>query len=43
MDVWHAGSRTRRVESAKLRWRAAYRVGAEQRSETGEVPEFSIA
>ncbi|EQK97846.1 hypothetical protein G6O67_001261 [Ophiocordyceps sinensis] len=43
VDVWHAGSRTRRVESAKLRWRAAYRVGAEQRSETGEVPEFSIA
>ncbi|RDA85574.1 hypothetical protein CP532_5375 [Ophiocordyceps camponoti-leonardi (nom. inval.)] len=35
----------RRVESTKLRWRAAYRVGAEEvlRTETGEIPEFSIA
>ncbi|XP_044715525.1 VHS domain-containing protein [Hirsutella rhossiliensis] len=43
VDVWHAGDRTRRVESAKLRWRAAYRVGAEQRNEMGEIPEFAIA
>lgn len=43
MDVWHTGDRARRVESAKLRWRAAYRVGAQQHNETGEIPEFAIA
>ncbi|POR34882.1 ADP-ribosylation factor-binding protein GGA2 [Tolypocladium paradoxum] len=41
--VWHAGNRARKVESVKLRWRAAYKVGGEQRSEMGEVPEFGLA
>ncbi|CCE29875.1 hypothetical protein E4U22_004071 [Claviceps purpurea] len=44
VDVWHAGSRTQKVESVKLRWRATYKVGGtEQKAETGEIPEFSIA
>ncbi|PHH58963.1 hypothetical protein CDD81_4052 [Ophiocordyceps australis] len=44
MDVWHAGNRWQRVESAKLRWRAAYKVAnVEQRSETGEIAEFEVA
>lgn len=41
--MWHAGNREQKVESVKLRWRAAYKVGAEQKSEMGEVPEFSLA
>ena len=41
--VWHAGKRELKVESVKLRWRAAYKVGEEQKSEMGEVPEFSLA
>ncbi|KAG5969620.1 hypothetical protein E4U58_001284 [Claviceps cyperi] len=44
VDVWHAGSRTQKVESVKLRWRATYKVGGtEQKAETGEIPEFYIA
>ncbi|KAG6113589.1 hypothetical protein E4U13_003742 [Claviceps humidiphila] len=44
VDVWHAGSRTQKVESVKLRWRATYKVGGtEQKAETGEIPEFSVA
>ncbi|KAG5984869.1 hypothetical protein E4U55_002797 [Claviceps digitariae] len=44
VDVWHAGNRTQKVESVKLRWRATYKVGGtEQKNETGEIPEFSIA
>ncbi|PNY29469.1 ADP-ribosylation factor-binding protein GGA2 [Tolypocladium capitatum] len=43
VDVWHAGNRAQKVESVKLRWRAAYKVGVEQKREMGEVPEFSLA
>ncbi|KAM3510365.1 hypothetical protein MY11210_005929 [Beauveria gryllotalpidicola] len=43
--VHHAGgsASSQRVDSAKLRWRAAYKVGGEQKAETGEISEFSIA
>ncbi|PHH71838.1 hypothetical protein CDD82_6302 [Ophiocordyceps australis] len=45
VDVWHAGNRAQRVESAKLRWRAAYKVAnvEQPRSETGEIAEFEVA
>lgn len=43
VDIWHTGNRNLRVESVKLRWRAAYKIGGEQTSEDGEIPEFSIA
>ncbi|KAK2612098.1 ARF-binding protein [Conoideocrella luteorostrata] len=43
VDIWHSGNHTLKVESVKLRWRATYKVGAEQKSEMGEVAEFSIA
>ncbi|KFA66911.1 hypothetical protein S40285_02342 [Stachybotrys chlorohalonatus IBT 40285] len=43
VQVWHAGDHSRKVEVAKLRWRAAYKVGEEQKTEMGEIPEFSIA
>lgn len=41
--VCHAGDETKKVESIRLRWRVAYKVGDEQKSEMGEIPEFSIA
>ncbi|XDG04800.1 hypothetical protein ABKA04_004415 [Annulohypoxylon sp. FPYF3050] len=43
VQIFHAGDRAKKVESIKLRWRAAYSLGGEARSETGEIPEFSIA
>jgi hypothetical protein len=43
MQVWHTGDRTKKVESARLRWRVSYKLGVEAKAETGEVPEFSIA
>jgi ADP-ribosylation factor-binding protein GGA len=43
VEIFHAGDRTRKVDSAKLRWRASYKVGGEQKNEMGEVAEFSIA
>lgn len=43
MDVWHAGDKTRKVESIRLRWRISYKVGAEVKSEMGDIPEFSLA
>ncbi|KAG6020387.1 hypothetical protein E4U41_002865 [Claviceps citrina] len=43
VDVWHSGDRARRVETVKLRWRATYKVGPEQKDESGEIAEFSIA
>ncbi|PHH88026.1 hypothetical protein CDD83_8086 [Cordyceps sp. RAO-2017] len=43
VDVWHAGNRAAKVDVAKLRWRAAYRVGLEPKNETGEIAEFAIA
>ena len=43
VDIWNAGNRGSKVESVKLRWRATYKVGAENKSEMGEIPEFSVA
>ncbi|KAF9873585.1 VHS domain-containing protein [Colletotrichum karsti] len=42
-EVWHAGDKNRKVQSIKLRWRASYKVGSEQKNEMGEIQEFSIA
>jgi ADP-ribosylation factor-binding protein GGA len=41
--VWRAGDKSVKVESIKLRWRVAYKVNGELKSEMGEIPEFSIA
>ena len=41
--VSHAGDKQRKVESIKLRWRVSYKVGGQQKNETGEIPEFTIA
>jgi ADP-ribosylation factor-binding protein GGA len=44
VDIWHAGDHARKVESAKLRWRMAYKVGGgESQNEMGEILEVSIA
>jgi ADP-ribosylation factor-binding protein GGA len=43
VNVYHAGNRTAKVDGVKMRWRATYKVGAEAKSEMGEIPEFSIA
>ncbi|PSR97733.1 ADP-ribosylation factor-binding protein GGA1 [Coniella lustricola] len=43
IEIWHTGDKTKRVESVKLRWRVAYKVGVEMKSEMGEISEFSIA
>ncbi|KAI1135485.1 VHS-domain-containing protein [Hypoxylon sp. FL0543] len=43
VEVFHAADRGRKVESIKLRWRVSYTLGAEQKSEMGEIPEFSVA
>ncbi|KAL2016880.1 hypothetical protein VTK56DRAFT_2880 [Thermocarpiscus australiensis] len=43
ISVWHAGSRERRVEAVKLRWRVSYKVAGELRQEMGEIPEFNVA
>ncbi|GAW17180.1 hypothetical protein ANO14919_066330 [Xylariales sp. No.14919] len=43
IHVWHAGDTTRKVDSARLRWRVSYKLGPEVKAETGEIPEFSIA
>ncbi|KAL7620083.1 ARF-binding protein [Parahypoxylon ruwenzoriense] len=43
VEVFHAGNHARRVDSIKLRWRVAYTLGTESRSEMGEIPEFSVA
>lgn len=43
VEVFHAGDRSKKVESIKLRWRVSYTLGAEQKSEMGEIPEFGIA
>lgn len=43
IEIWHSGDKSKKVESVKLRWRVAYKVGVEMKSETGEIPEFSIA
>lgn len=41
--VWRAGDHSVKVESIKLRWRVAYKVNGELKTEMGEIPEFSIA
>ncbi|KAF3763783.1 VHS-domain-containing protein [Cryphonectria parasitica EP155] len=43
IEVWHTGDKGKKVESVKLRWRVAYKVGSEMKSEMGEISEFSIA
>lgn len=43
IEVWHAGDKSKKVESIKLRWRAAYKVGAELKTEMGEIAEFGLA
>ena len=42
VSVWHAGDRSRKVGSAKLRWMVEYKVGGEPQKETGAIDEFSI-
>lgn len=41
--VWHLGSRDKKVEAIKLRWRVSYKINNEVRSEMGEIPEISVA
>ena len=43
MQVAHAGDAGKKVESIKLRWRVAYTLGSEAKTEMGEIPEFAIA
>ncbi len=43
MKVWHAGDKSRKVESIKLRWRVAYKLGNEVKNEMGDIPEFGLA
>ncbi len=42
IEVFHAGNKAKKVEGIKLRWRIAYKVGAEVKTEMGEIPEFSL-
>lgn len=42
IQVWHAGDASRKVDSARLRWRVSYTWGAETKAEMGDVPEFTI-
>ncbi|KAI5859955.1 VHS-domain-containing protein [Durotheca rogersii] len=43
VEVFHAGDRARRVDNIKLRWRVGYTLGAEPKTEMGEIPEFGVA
>jgi hypothetical protein len=45
VEVWHAGDRNQKVETVKLRWRMAFRVGAggEVKNEMGVIEEVNIA
>ncbi|RGP68299.1 putative arf-binding [Fusarium sporotrichioides] len=43
VQIWHAGNRTQKVTSAKLRWRASYKMNEQAVNEMGEVTEFSLA
>ncbi|KAH7349601.1 VHS domain-containing protein [Plectosphaerella cucumerina] len=43
VEVYHAGDRSRKVQSIKLRFKASYKLGEEVKNEVGEVAEFSIA
>ncbi|KAI4859514.1 VHS-domain-containing protein [Hypoxylon rubiginosum] len=44
VEVFHAGDRSKRVDTIKLRWRVSYALaGGRLERETGEIPEFGIA
>ncbi|KAJ2897680.1 VHS domain-containing protein [Zalerion maritima] len=43
MQVWHAGNKEAKVDSVKLRWRVAYKLGGEQVTSMGDIGEFIIA
>ncbi|KAK8085665.1 VHS domain-containing protein [Apiospora hydei] len=43
MQVWHAGDKSKKVETIKLRWRVSYKLGSETKNEMGDVAEFGIA
>ncbi|KAH8888598.1 ADP-ribosylation factor-binding protein GGA1 [Thozetella sp. PMI_491] len=43
IQVFHSGYKAKKVESIKLRWRVAYKVGGEAKTEMGEIPEFGLA
>ena len=43
VEIWHTEDKSKKVGSIKLRWKVSYKVGGEQKSEIGDVPEFSIA
>lgn len=43
IEVSHAGNKTKKVDSIKLRWRVAYKIGGELKTEMGEIAEFSLA
>lgn len=43
VQVFAAGDRATKVSTVKMRWRAAYKVGEEQKSEMGEIAEFTLA
>lgn len=43
IEVWHSGDKNKKVQSIKLRWRVAYKVGGELKNEMGEIPEFGLA
>ncbi|OAA59838.1 VHS subgroup [Niveomyces insectorum RCEF 264] len=43
MEVSHAQDKSLKVTALKLRWRLAYRLGGQTRTDTGEVPEFELA
>ena len=43
ISVFHTKNKAEKVQSIKLRWRMAYKVGAELKTEMGEIPEFSLA
>ncbi|KKA27991.1 hypothetical protein TD95_003297 [Thielaviopsis punctulata] len=43
VEVYKAGDRNSKVASVKLRWRISYVANGEQKTEMGEISEFSIA
>ncbi|KAI6088297.1 VHS-domain-containing protein [Hypoxylon rubiginosum] len=43
VEAFHAGDKSKRVETIKLRWRVSYTLAGKLERETGEIPEFGIA
>ncbi|KAI1331498.1 VHS-domain-containing protein [Xylariaceae sp. FL0255] len=43
IQIWFAGDKTKRVATAKLRWRVSYTLGGETKDETGAIPDFSVS